>query len=79
MKLLVGFNSLTSKGHFGSDDIPLNIMKCCTEHVATPISNMIHLSFTAGCFPNQLKLPTFVQFLGMARKMCFIIIDQYQS
>jgi len=31
-------------------------MKCCIEHVAVAISNLINLSFTTGCFPNQLKI-----------------------
>jgi len=48
-------NSLPSMGSFGSDDILLNNVKCCIEHIVVPISNMINLSLTIGCFPNQLK------------------------
>ena len=49
-------SDLNNKMSFGSDNIPLSIMKSSAVEVAIPLSEIINLSLSSGCFPNSLKV-----------------------
>ena len=52
-KIVDGFKN---KWSAGCDEIPVNILKLSIRFIAEPISKLINSSFSAGIFPNKLKI-----------------------
>lgn len=42
----------------GPDDIPVNLLKKCSDNFAKPLVHVINLSFQTGKFPEALKSTT---------------------
>lgn len=53
IEVLCQFGSKTSSG---IDEIPCNLLKDCREVIASPLVELINLSFSSGMFPEVLKL-----------------------
>jgi hypothetical protein len=47
---------LGNKKSTGIDDMPEFIIKRCYPRIATALTHIVNLSFSSGCFPDQLKL-----------------------
>jgi hypothetical protein len=60
MEVVEIIKGLGNKKSTGIDDIPEFIIKKCYPRIATALTHIVNLSFSSGCFPDQLK-PTKVK------------------
>ena len=49
-------NSLSNRKASGPYSLPINILKLLKTDISIPISNIINVSFSTGCFPSSLKI-----------------------
>ena len=49
-------HQLKNKSSFGTDGIPMDIIKNCIHLIAEPLASLINCSFRTGRFPDQLKI-----------------------
>jgi len=63
--------SLNNINSVGSDEIPVNIIKCSAGYISLPLSNIINTALASGIFSDALKIGKLVLVYKSGKKCVF--------